>query len=80
MSNPALLNGTVSFTNNEDNNTYIGTEIQGGAICALNAILILNGTFSFTNNKVNSYESGGTGGGVYLYNSTVSILSNTTVF
>ena len=74
------LNGTISFTNNEVNG-YEGGETQGGAIYASNAILTLNGTVSFTNNEAsNSFEGAGSGGGVYLYSSTVSILSNTTVY
>ena len=53
----------------------------GGAICALNTTLTLNGTVSFTNNEAsNSFEGGGSGGGVYLFHATVSILSNTTVY
>ena len=71
------LNGTISFTNNEANNTYVGGETQGGAIFAFDTILTLNGTVSFTNNKV---VGSGTGGGLYLVNSTLSILSNTTVY
>ena len=72
------LNGTVSFTNNEANSIYVGGERQGGAIFAVNAMLTLNGTVSFTNNKADI--GNGTGGGVYLQNSTVFILSNTTVY
>ena len=69
------LNGTVSFTNNK-----VG-RAQGGAIYAANAILTLNGTVNFTNNEANKTDFGdGSGGGVYLYSSTVSILSNTTVY
>ena len=71
LDNSLILSGTSNINSNSGE--------QGGAIFALNAILRLNGTVSFTNNKVNSYGDG-TGGGVYLYNSTVSILSNTTVY
>ena len=71
LDNSLILSGTSNINSNSGE--------QGGAIFALNAILRLNGTVSFTNNKVNSYGDG-TGGGMYLYNSTVSILSNTTVY
>ena len=68
---------TLSGTSNINSNSGA----VGGAIYAVNAILTLNGTVSFTNNEANnSFVGSGTGGGVYLLNSTLSILSNTTVY
>ena len=70
-----ILNGTSNLNNN--------SAAVGGAILVVNAILKLNGTVSFTNNEANfdyTYEGSGTGGGVYLYNSTISTLPNTTVY
>ena len=71
------LNGIVSFTNNEVHNSSVGSDTGGGAICVINTILTLNGTVSFTNNQANI--GSGTGGGVYLRTSTLSILSNNCV-
>ena len=70
-----ILSGTSNLNSNSG--------AVGGAIYAQNAILTLNGTVNITNNEANNthmFKGSGSGGGVYLYNSTVSILSNTTVY
>ena len=67
-------NSLVSFrgTSNMDNNL---AEFFGGAISARDTTLTFEGTIHFTNNK-------GTdgGGGLYLSNSVLSILPNTTAY
>ena len=74
-----IFNGTslsLSGTSNLNSNS---AKLDGGAIHAQNATLKLNGTVNFTNNEANKTDDG-SGGAVYLLNSNVSILSNTTVY
>ena len=69
------LNGTNNFINNSADN--------GGAICAdSNSTLIFNRTVNFRNNRAETlYEFDTYGGGVYIgFNSTFSVLPNTTVY
>ena len=69
-------NSLVSFrgTSNMDNNFM---EL-GGAIYASDTTLMFEGTIHFTNNGNDKYIS--KGGGMYLSNSVLSILPNTTVY
>ena len=70
---------SFSETSSFDNNVAM----KGGAIYTyLNSTLAFNGSASFTNNGNNKLNSEGNslGGGIYVDDSTLSILTNTTVY